>query len=955
LTRTLITLGWWPSDEAVQQTFRSQKLRRTKGVIELAHPIALKARALSGKLEAIDLGCIFLHYQRHRGYLSTADLPVLLGFRMKASSTDETKDLSSDELTDEQKEIRNLNSAMDVTRNRLRGRTVSQFQLDLLEGKEPPDGKYPSIRARLSPQEPGSSKTGDPKTKFRYERWMYVEEFRRVWEKQAEFYPEMDEQLRQKIESLAFHQDPLESKEGQVGFCEILPSYRRCRQGELVFQRHRILGALANTKVDDRSLDAEEKRRALEFLLVREKSSYAQLKKAIGLSDDSRFDEEPLPDDTQRGDKKNRRKAKAVATDSVKGSKWGAQLDSILGVGGAALADGKHFDELVHDLISLSETARLDRLVRHYGIPEEDAFRLMTLAPPKGYAKRCSRVLRRIEPFLYQASNVYEAIHAAGYRAQEPPEPKPRLEVDWSWTTGNPSVDGAVRWSVKIINQIIDRYGKPSVIRVELPRQMAMGNEKRAEEWKRINENAARNKTLSDRLESDGFKVSLKNRRKMMLAEESGWRSPYEPDRVIGSTHDLIEYYDLDHIVPQSYSAEDGLSNLVLCPKALNQGKGNKTPFEHFGEDPERWAKITGFVTLCATMPAKKRERILAKTRPARKMEDRMLTQMGSVGTQITALLGSLGVDCQFVNGAITAEIRRRYGFETLLPKVESRPKNIAFGSCFETEKNREDLRHHAIDAATILLIDRSMAQRLTRYFQRLEDWKSRAIRSQFPEFALEEPFPDVRQKLDALLVKIPVVSPPIRRTKGSLHKEKMLPLDRFSDLTGPANRFEERDGRVVHFGPDGKVTGVWDKSTVHHGRLFEDAKGKRKLFSTSLFEVAGRLRENKKLRVSGLPTKPLIDKTPPEGMAKFVMSLSNKDTVEYVGQKGAGPGLYRVGAIAVTKPSEITLYPCNQARSDPKSPKSIRVRSIPELNNIRARVILNAFGEEIYSEPSPK
>jgi CRISPR-associated endonuclease Csn1 len=921
LLTELTRLGWWPEDPAEQFAFRTEKLRTRNGQIELSHPVALKVKGLTDRLDDYELGKIFLHYQRHRGYLSTADLPALLRYaRPPAKQVKEVEPEEGAELTPEQKEIKGLNNQIKGTKELVaQYGAVSKLQLEIIEGNVM--GQR-AVRARLSPPKRLLDKIEDeavraehkkkqkPATDLRFDRWMFVEEFDRIWAKQAEFRPEMTAGLRHGtkertgIEGLIFHQDPLESKEGDVGFCEILhegrvnkdgkesEAFRRCRVGEMVFQRHRILTYLVNTSVDGRKLTAAERQAGLEFLIVRDKASFAQLREAIGLSPASLFKDEPLP---ATGPKpKGKGLVKAAGKGFVSGCKWGRQLFEVLsewGITASGLAGG-FYDDLVHDLVSLGETSRYTALTERHGIPDEDALLLMGLDAPKGYAKRCSRVLRRIEKFLldpnyrkpswddakyekwlselpkknddgkpidWSSDSVYHATLKAGYktddvrRAENAGELAERLEIERDWTTGNPSVDAAVRWSAKVINQVIERFGKPAVIRVELPRRMAAGNEERAKAFAAMNENAARNEIYAKMLEDAHLPFKPKSIKMMKLAEESNWRSPYRPDHHIGSLQELIDEYDLDHIVPQSYAAEDGNFNLVLCPRALNQEKSNKTPWEAFGPDDELWTKITGFVNNCRGMSPGKRRRILAKERPEQGMEQRMLTQMGYVGKQMAAELQKVA-PCEFVNGAITSELRYRHGINSLLQPVkaetpeerairlrEAMKKRIGKEDKFAEEKNRDDLRHHAIDAAMVALVDRSLAQRLTRYYQQLETWRAGKEKGDKPGFELEESFPGVRRRLMTLLDSIPVVRPPDRRNAGALHEETMLPLAEFAGERGVPDTFEVRGRYVVRFGAEGKVTGAWLKSEVHHGVIF-GFLSKRLLETVSLFEVSRRV-----------------------------------------------------------------------------------------------------------------
>jgi hypothetical protein len=350
-------------------------------------------------------------------------------------------------------------------------------------------------------------------------------------------------------------------------------------------------------------------------------------------------------------------------------------------------------------------------------------------------------------------------------------------------------------------------------------------------------------------------------------------------------------------------------------------------------------------------MGRRKRERILAKERPEQGMEARMLTQMGYVGTQITALLKTLNVDCQFINGSITAEVRHLYGLNTLLPKEEAKPK-IASGEEFGAEKNRADLRHHALDAATILLVGRSLAQRLTRYFKGVEDWRRSRQPGEKPTLHLEEPFP-VRPRLEELLPSIPVVHPPSRKLQGALHKETLQPLAEFAAMQGVPNRFEVRGRYVLRFGEDGRVSGAWLKDTVHHGKIYRLLSGKRELRSVSLFEVAQTLSENQSRERRGMRTLPIIDRTPPSAVHQFEMSISNGDIVELSEGKNGAAGYYRVGTVAVGETFEISLFPVIAAKSDPRANGSVRIRSVPQLDQIIGRVILNAFGEEVFREPA--
>jgi CRISPR-associated endonuclease Csn1 len=959
LYKQLIELGWFPKDPEEQQTIRHREVHLTGNLTD--HPIALKVAGLSRRLEPYELGKILLHYQRHRGYLSTAHLPALLGHKRPPELLPQTS--SSAIETEEEKEARNLNAAIKQTRDHLDGITVSQFQWSELQNEK----AVRATKRKVKDPKTGKLVNGDLRTNHRFDRWMYIDEFDQIWRTQAPHHQNMTEDLKRELESLVFHQMPLESKKDVVGSCQFIPTQTRCRNAELVFQRSRILQYLNNLTIRDyRSLDPriltpEERQDALNLLLGQDKVSWPQLRQAVNLPNEEAFSDEPPPS------KKGSKKAKSGGRDFVKGSAWAAQIAKILDVPAQAVAEGA-YDQLVHDLISIPErqpnqkkTAELDtlrnRLINHYGLAEATAEALIALEPPKGYSKVCSRVLRRTEPHLLKGIKWHDALTAAGYKHayEQEFEVKDKLIIAKDWSTGNPSVDAAVRWSSKVINQVVARYGKPAIIRVELPRSMAMGNEQRAEMWQGIKDREKQNQEYAKKLEDNGLPARQKYIKMLKLWDEAGHVSPYDPQTPIPDIRTLIEHYDLDHIVPKSYSAEDDLGNLTICPRSMNLEKGGRTPFEAWGNTP-RWELIKEHVTSCGTIKKYKRNRILATERPEGTMEKRMLASIGYVGRemmqQLETLVGRGKV--QVTNGSITSQVRHLWGMNGLLPKVER--KGLSSGEFFGDEKNRDDLRHHAIDAACVVLIDRKLGHALTRYYQQEESWRPRRAKGESADFELAWPYANFKNHMKELIRDCPVVRPPSRQLTGALHKETMQPLADYVDISGPPNTFEVRAGQIMRFGPEGQVTGVWEKSTVHHGLIYKTISGTLvKPRSVSLFEVAKRVAENTKAQKRGERQYPII--RPELGKSvveKFVMSLSNQDTVEYQGDKGTGPGFYRVGTVAVGEKSwEISLFPTSVARSDPKAPESIRVLSMAELGNIHGRVIQNIFGEVIFREPS--
>ena len=69
-----------------------------------------------------------------------------------------------------------------------------------------------------------------------------------------------------------------------------------------------------------------------------------------------------------------------------------------------------------------------------------------------------------------------------------------------------------------------------------------------------------------------------------------------------GESIDLehLDNYEVDHILPYSRSLDNSYMNKVLVKYTENQAKGNKTPYEYFGNTP-RWDAFVGRVSAIKT------------------------------------------------------------------------------------------------------------------------------------------------------------------------------------------------------------------------------------------------------------------------------------------------------------------------------------------------------------------
>ena len=219
--------------------------------------------------------------------------------------------------------------------------------------------------------------------------------------------------------------------------------------------------------------------------------------------------------------------------------------------------------------------------------------------------------------------------------------------------------------------------------------------------WGNRNASARRLKAIKD-LESNGIaEPSLKDIEKWLLWKEGSDRCPYTGDQIGFDALFREGRYEVEHIWPRSRSLDDSFRNKTLCRKDINAAKGNKTPFEYFQNNPEKWADIQRRMRDMIApkggvgMSPGKVKRFLAETMPD-DFASRQLNDTGYAARQAISMLRRLwpdvGIDApvtvQGVTGRVTAQLRKLWGLNNILSD--------------DGKKTRADHRHHAVDALTV-------------------------------------------------------------------------------------------------------------------------------------------------------------------------------------------------------------------------------------------------------------
>lgn len=959
VTRLLIEHGLLPADPVARMELMSKDRDQSGG--RPYHPFMLRKRGLDEELSLHEFGRCLHHIARRRGYLSTRDLmrrtlEESLGLDHVATALlEEGPNSDATAAEEEQKERSKLLARLREVRERIRAgeaRTIGEFCADRLAQRT-------AVRAT------GKRKKGRqarPDTLgWRADRFMHEEEFERLWDAQSRFHPGvLTSSLHDQLFHAIFSQRPLASKRGLIGPCQFLPSRKRLARASLLAQRCSILQSLVNVQLQEsagwpiRRLTGDEVGKLADELDRRDRLSWDDAKTVLGLSKSAQFSNE------LEGKGRTKRK-----TGGFTGNKTAAAMREALGADRWHSLPPEVQESLVDCLLYAHDPGSMGRsLRRRFGLTDDEVRMLAAADLPEGYTGHCSRVWKDLEPLMRSGKTYREACEEAGYvRAGESSE-APIVEVvdrlGAMPDVRNPVVQRAVAMAFKVINAVIEKHGKPDKIRIEMPRDVSRTNKQREEIWRRQDENRRRNeaalKLLSDhQLPSGENAVNIK---KVRLWEEAGMRSPYEP-HVQVTLKQLVEEYEIDHIVPRSRSLDNSWTNLTICSRGQNMEKGDRTPYEWLG-GTRQWSAIETAVRTMRAMPPAKRNRILAKEWDFEEFTNRALSDTRYLSRVIKNEVAKLGVEVEVSTGQLTALLRDRWELRKCLPESEKSPtpeeETESIGGLAKTQspaakKVRLDHRHHALDAIVTALTDRATVQRLTAYLKAKETGRDR-------DLPTTKPWPTIAEDLKERMLRIPVVHASNRRVEGALHKETAqgtLPSKEQVEaaLAAIQPRGRRRARRAVVIGkqlvrllPDGTPFAAYDLESNHHAVIWEretpDETGcyPRDITIVPMIEAARRA-------VAG---EPVVRRTRDDQPGwRFVMSLCKGDIVEWKGEK---PGWKKVAAFSLSGTAmDIHLMELQDSQKD--MGRVLRVRTRRNLSCIARRLRLSPLGDIVGTEPA--
>jgi CRISPR-associated endonuclease Csn1 len=727
MEKTLMEHGFFPADDA-----------QRKALVTL-NPYTLRAKGLDTALTPAEFARALFHINQRRGF--------------KSNRKTDKKENDASALKNA---IKGLRDQLDARGADGKARTVGE----LLNRRLSNTALAPEHRTVRARYREAKVLRDDGKTKINKSYDLYIDramieaEFDALWAKQAELNPALfTETARSELRYCLLFQRPL--KPVKPGRCTLMPDQERAPLALPSTQRARMYQEVNNLRILRAGLKEEPLTLAQRDLLVeamerKSKLTFTAMKTLLKTGGAVKFNFE----DPKRQEFKGNTTSAILGDKKHFGDAWFTWTE-------------RQQDAIVKQLVNQENLGRLIRRLQKYcGINETRAETIANAGLPEGYGSLCSQALARILPELRRDVVTYDkAVIAAGFehhsRLNEYTEVPGRtfdtgaerinpatgeiqkihafsalpyygefLERHVGFGSGNPLEKNEEKRYGKIanptvhiglnqvrlvVNALIKRYGHPSEVIVELARDLKQSQEQKKEESQRQADNQRRNQQfradIAGVLNISPERVRAADIQKMILWKElclnneADRRCPYSGVQISASML-FSEQVEIEHILPFSETLDDSLNNKTVSMRQANRIKGNRTPWQAQADFAAQGWAFADILNRAEQMPRAKRYRFgeegIEQWRKDSDFLSRALNDtrhLSKVAREYMSLV--CPQNTRVIPGRMTAMLRAKFGLNDVLG--------------LNGEKNRNDHRHHAVDACVIAVTDQGLLQRFAR------------------------------------------------------------------------------------------------------------------------------------------------------------------------------------------------------------------------------------------------
>lgn len=685
----------------------------------------------------------------------------------------------------------------------------------------------------------------------------YLDEFETIWETQVKFHPELTPKLKHEIRDITiFYQRPLKSQKNLISICELEGrKVNRTIDGQTktvssgpkvipasspLFQEFRIWQVLNNLMLTSKetgeycALKQDEKEKLFAELNVKEQLSKSDALKVLFNKEYREYD---LNYDKLEG---NRTQSKLFDTyrriiemsgcgefnfqnmsakdifnivhNSFK--KIGIKTD-ILNFNSSLSTtelEKQPFFKLWHLLYSFQDDKSLTgngkliaKIENLCNMERDQAAILANVTFEDAYGSLSAKAIKKILPFMKQGQMYSEACTSAGYNHSKQSLSreelnnkvyKDHLDPVPMYSLRNPVVEKILNQMVNVVNSIIDVYGKPDEIRIELARELKKSAKEREEMTNAIKKSTAdyddfRKILINEFGLEHPSKNDLLRYRLYKELEFNGHKTLYS-NTYIPQEKLFSKEFDIEHIIPQAKRFDNSFANKTLEKRQINIEKSNSTAYDFvlakYGENgAEQYksridkmynegmiskAKYKNLLMHEADIPFGFIERDLRDTQYIAKKAREMLEDIvKSVVPTIGAITDRLREDWQLVD--VMQELNwDKYNKQGLTETYKDKDGKTIHKIIDWTKRN--DHRHHAMDALTIAFTKRSYIQYLNNLNARIP--KSEQEYIDLKEYDLSNINPADIKRIEASIEQKELY----RNEKGKLCFIPPIPLDEF-------------------------------------------------------------------------------------------------------------------------------------------------------------------------------
>lgn len=656
-------------------------------------------------------------------------------------------------------------------------------------------------------------------------REMLQDEVEKLFEAQRKFGNEhASNEFQEEYLEVFNYQKPFMTKklmEKMIGKCTFEPDEPRASKNSWTFERFMLLQKINNLgymiEAEKISLDEDQRKELISLAYTQKDIKYSKIRKMFELPDEARFvglDYSPKNNKKREIEEAWNTIKNAEETTFVKLVGYHTLKDEFKKVNQLQLwnelENDKALLDRVAEVVSKNKTEKeIERELKYIGLDEKKINIVKSISFDK-YGHLSYKAMNNILPFLEKGYTYDKACEEAGYNFKnDTPNPQKKLPVIPREYGINPVMYRTVTQTRKVINAIIDKYGSPYEIHIEVARELSKSRDERNKIQKNQKENQKSNENIKNEIK-DTFKIENPKPvdiLKYKLWKEQGEKSAYSLRPITPEALFDDNYVQIDHALPFSRSFDDSYNNKVLVLTRENQEKRNMTPREYI-RDEEAWGNFEAFVNSMYKYNTKKRENLLMKNfseeragewRARNLVDTKFIARYLANYIKLNLLFENYGekenrIKVKMIPGAVTTSLRHYWGIPN---------------------KDREKDLHHAEDAVILACATNSNINKIQEYSKEKELYYKKTssgeyvdpqtgeiVEVKYKDHTMQRPWPEFKEELEARMSKNP---------RHDLENGNFKNYDNYN--------FETLKPIFVSRMPNRKVTGEAHAATIYSKR----------------------------------------------------------------------------------------------------------------------------------------